>query len=124
MPDDQQAENDTVNVVRLGTESAPVYYTNSMNIRVSVYDFEFLISRLDISGGGVFASTLARLIMSPQHAKALNRILSTNLDNYERLFGPIRDEPIEGQQGAIPLSTSAPQPPSSRSRAARRKSTS
>jgi len=116
----EQSLREVSNIPRVGIEDAPVFYTNTMNIRPGIYDFDFVIGRLDVkSDGDVVATTVARLIMSPQHAKALSQLLAGSVESYEKVFGPIVTEAEAVSQ--MKLSANEPAPPSSRSRPAARK---
>ncbi len=116
-----EQEIETIDVPRTGFGDAEVYYTNSVTVRVSIYDFELQINRLEIGPDGPTAAVLARLIMSPQHAKALLALLARNVAVYEQSFGELIIEPLAPETSPQPPAASAPRRPSSRSRSGARK---
>jgi hypothetical protein len=69
-------------------------YANSVQIRISVWDFflVFGIMRQD-SADEVQVENLQGIYLSPQQAKALMSLLGHNLAQYEQTFGPIALEP-------------------------------
>lgn len=83
------------------SEDIPLIYTNSVQLKMSVFDMV-----LDL---GVVASTdpertvvkpVARVAMSPQHAKALAAVLDAHVKAYETAFGPLPDAPkVAGTDG-------------------------
>lgn len=80
-------------------EEAPFIYTNSVQMKMSVYDLALelgIVAAADPQRTRV--RPVARVVMSPQHAKALASILNAHIQAYERLFGPITDSP-KGTQG-------------------------
>jgi hypothetical protein len=52
---------------------------------------EFVIDFCQVFPGMSKANVCSRLILSPQHAKALLHTLQTNIQRYEQQFGPIRE---------------------------------
>src|SRR5260370_33718175 len=92
-------------------------YVNSIQMRVSGYDFQFVLGQAAhiVEGGRVIVGNLLTVVMSPQHAKALSEMLTKNISAYEEIFGPVAT-PVVIQQ---PAST-APAQPSSRSRSAQK----
>ena len=65
----------------------PEFYTNSVNMYVSPYDFTFAFGIFNPDGD---SSHQFRVHMSPQHAKALKIVLDKFLEIYESQFVPIR----------------------------------
>ena len=58
-------------------------------------EFAHLVAMQTVTDGvvqtGAVAQTMQRIVMSPQHAKALARVLEMNIKNYEDQFGPITE---------------------------------
>jgi hypothetical protein len=77
--------------------SAPIIYTNSIQVRASVHDIMFYLGLADPANpDDVKTRLVGRVIMSPQHAKALAVILNKHMEAYEAAFGPIPTEPKAG----------------------------
>lgn len=74
--------------------SAPEYrenYANSVQVRVSVWDFFLVFGRLQQqSESQVEISNFQGIYVSPQQAKALLAILQQNVAQYEDAFGEIK----------------------------------
>lgn len=75
--------------IRVLQEGIPTYYVNSVNLLVGTYDLTLTLRQVqDVTDEGVVSySTLARVVMSPQHAKVLADLLSDRVAQYERTFG-------------------------------------
>lgn len=74
-------------------------YANSVQIRVSVWDFLLIFGRLQpLSTEEVEVQNFQGIYVSPQQAKALLAILQQNVAQYEKAFGEIK------------LDTAIPQP--------------
>ena len=69
----------------------PEYYTNSINVAVSVFDFTFVIGTTEVDGS---STPKLKLRMSPQHAWVFSKILENTLKKYIEVSGniPIREE--------------------------------
>ncbi len=52
---------------------------------------EFILDFCQMLPGLPKANVVSRLILSPQHAKALMKTLTTNISRYEQHFGEIRE---------------------------------
>src|SRR5690242_20584271 len=78
-------------------------YANSVQIRVSVWDFLLVFGRLQpITAQEVEVQNFQGIYLSPQQAKALLTILEQNVRQYEGTFGEIKLDPsIAAQQGQI-----------------------
>lgn len=81
------------------------FYANSAHIEITVWDVQLIFGELVRSGDKVVAEQRVRVIMSPQHAKALAGILNTNVREYESKIGPItlpqaETNPQEQQNGS------------------------
>ena len=74
-------------------------YANSVQVRLSVWDFLLIFGTLQQSApDAVDVSNFQGIYISPQQAKALHAILSQNLAQYEAAFGTISLEaPQPGQ---------------------------
>lgn len=62
-------------------------YSNDIAINVSVYDLSIQFRQQSLDG----IETMGTVYLSPQHAKALLRVLKENVEQYEALFGEIYD---------------------------------
>jgi hypothetical protein len=78
-------------------------YANSIQIRVSVWDFLLVFGRLQpVTAQEVEVQNFQGIYLSPQQAKALLTILEQNVRQYEGTFGEIQLDPnIAAQQGQI-----------------------
>jgi flagellar protein FlaG len=69
-------------------------YANSVQVRVSVWDFYLTFGRLQAqSPDQVEVHNFQGIYLSPQQAKALLTILEQNVGQYEKAFGEIKLEP-------------------------------
>jgi hypothetical protein len=91
---------------RIVLEKTPDYrdsYANSVQIRLSVWDFFVVFGTLDqTSPDQMNIHNFQGVYLSPQQAKALHNILSHNLTQYEANFGPISLEGPNAQRFPIP----------------------
>lgn len=72
---------------------APVIYTDSVQVRASIHDIMLYLGLADPSNqDDTPVQLVGRIIMSPQHAKALAVILSRHIEVYETAFGTIPTE--------------------------------
>ena len=84
--------------------AAPDYresYANSVQVRVSVWDFFLVFGTLQQqTETEVEVRNFQGIYLSPQQAKALLTILQQNVTNYERAFGEVKLDPrmAGGQQ--------------------------
>ena len=77
-------------------------YANSVQIRVSVWDFLLQFGTLTQTvPEKVKIVNFQGVYLSPQQAKALLNVLSQNVSNYERTFGEIKLDPAAAGQIAI-----------------------
>ena len=78
-------------------ESAvPRFYSNNVQIRMTVMDLVFRFGEFsEEKDGGFCIREVARVSMSPQHAKALRKVLNQYIDQYETDHGRI-PSPQEG----------------------------
>jgi hypothetical protein len=66
-------------------------YANSVQVRVSVWDFFLAFGRLQPVGADeVEVQNFQGIYLSPQQAKALLAILQQNVSQYEKAFGEIK----------------------------------
>jgi len=69
-------------------------YANSVQVRVSVWDFQLVFGlAASEAPDEVTIRNQNAIFLSPQQAKALYTILQQNLVNYEGTFGEIKLEP-------------------------------
>jgi flagellar protein FlaG len=72
-------------------------YANSVQIRVSVWDFQLIFGRASSeTPGQITISNNESIFLSPQQAKALWNMLGQNVAQYEHAFGVLNLEP-QGQ---------------------------
>lgn len=72
-------------------------YANSVQIRVSLWDFLLLFGRVNQTApDNVAIHNFQGIFVSPQQAKALLNVLQQNVTQYESAFGEIRLEPQAG----------------------------
>ena len=78
---------------RITLNKTPDYrdsYANSVQIRLSVWDFMLVFGQLQQqSPEEVQIDNFQGIYLSPQQAKALHSVLTHNLIQYEQAFGPI-----------------------------------
>jgi flagellar protein FlaG len=69
-------------------------YANSVQVRVSVWDFQLVFGLASSeSPEQVNIRNHQAIFLSPQQAKALSNVLAQNLAQYEQAFGPLNLEP-------------------------------
>jgi hypothetical protein len=69
-------------------------YSNSVQIRVNVWDFFLVFGTMQQSSETqVELRNFQGIYLSPQQAKALMALLQQNVTNYEATFGEIKLEP-------------------------------
>ena len=72
-------------------------YANSVQVRVSLWDFLLLFGRVNQTApDNVAIHNFQGIFVSPQQAKALLNVLQQNVTQYEAAFGEIRLEPHPG----------------------------
>ena len=72
-------------------------YANSVQVRVSLWDFFLLFGTVTQSTpDSVSIQNYQGVFLSPQQAKALANVLNQNVSQYEATFGEIRLEPRAG----------------------------
>jgi len=69
-------------------------YANSVQVRVSVWDFQLIFGRASSeSPDEVTIRNQQAIFLSPQQAKALWNVLGQNIAQYEQAFGTLNLEP-------------------------------
>lgn len=69
-------------------------YANSVQVRVSVWDFQLIFGLASSEGPEqVTIRNHQAIFLSPQQAKALWNVLGQNLAQYEQAFGTLNLEP-------------------------------
>lgn len=85
--------------------SSPEYretYANSVQVRVSVWDFFLVFGTLQQqSENQVEVRNFQGIYLSPQQAKALLSILQQDVTNYENAFGEIKLDPRMTAPGQV-----------------------
>jgi len=70
------------------------HYANSVQVRVSLWDFFLLFGTMNQSApDAVTIHNFEGVYLSPQQAKALANVLNQNISQYESTFGEITLEP-------------------------------
>jgi flagellar protein FlaG len=78
------------------------HYANSVQVRVSVWDFFLVFGTLQQqSETQVEVSNFQGIYLSPQQAKALSSILQQNVAGYESTFGEIKLDPRMMSPGQV-----------------------
>jgi hypothetical protein len=76
-------------------------YANSVQVRVSVWDFLLVFGRVQQTTSDVEVENFQAIYVSPQQAKALMTILEQNVIQYEKTFGEIKLDPNVAPQGPV-----------------------
>jgi flagellar protein FlaG len=77
-------------------------YANSVQVRVSLWDFFLLFGTINqTSPDNVAIANHQGIFLSPQQAKALANVLNQNIGQYEATFGEIHLEPQAVQAGKV-----------------------
>jgi hypothetical protein len=88
----QSAEPPSVSVTQ--AEQYRNNYANSVQVRVSVWDFFLVFGTMQQdSANTVKVENFQGIYLSPQQAKALLNLLGQNLAQYEQTFGELALEP-------------------------------
>jgi hypothetical protein len=73
-----------------GGREVPAFYANSVQVLVSLFDFTLIIGQAGFGPDGEpEMREVAKLNLSPQHAKALTVMLANRVAVYESQFGTI-----------------------------------
>lgn len=90
------------NVKLTATNDYRESYSNSVQVRVSVWDFFLAFGTLRAqTPNEVEVANFQGIYLSPQQAKALLMILQQNVSQYESAFGEIKLDPQFAQQGPV-----------------------
>jgi flagellar protein FlaG len=77
-------------------------YSNSVQIRVNLWDFLLLFGRVNQTApDAVTIHNFQGIFVSPQQAKALLNVLQQNVNQYETAFGEIKLEPTTPGGGIV-----------------------
>jgi len=74
--------------IQIDEPTAQGIYSNMAVVQHS--PSEFLMDFIFINPGQPVAKVRSRIIMSPEHAKRLQRVLGENISHYEKQFGEIK----------------------------------
>ena len=84
----------------LKTDDFRESYANSVQVRMSVWDFQLVFGTMQqTSATEVDLNNFQGIYLSPQQAKALWNVLGHNLAQYEQTFGKLALEPIPPPTG-------------------------
>lgn len=72
---------------------------------------EFIVDFARILPGAKKAKVFSRIVMTPQHAKALQATLEANISKFEKEFGPIPTVKQDPAKGPIGFQTNLPSEP-------------
>jgi len=90
------------NIKLVQTDSYRESYSNSVQVRVSVWDFFLVFGTIEQqSENQVEMRNFQGIYLSPQQAKALVAILQQNVTSYENAFGEIKLDPRMATPGQI-----------------------
>jgi flagellar protein FlaG len=90
------------NIKVTNTDDYSDKYSNSVQVRVSVWDFFLVFGTLQQqSEHEVEVRNFQGIYFSPQQAKALMKILEQNVTNYEATFGEIKLDPHFKAPGGV-----------------------
>ncbi len=77
-------------------------YSNSVQVRMSVWDFQLVFGTIRQSAPDQVAlDNFQGIYLSPQQAKALWNVLGQNLAQYEQAFGTLNLEPLTAPEGPV-----------------------
>ena len=78
-------------------------YANSVQVRLSVWDFFLVFGTLEQhTAEEMTVTNFQGISLSPQQAKALHNVLTHNIAQYEQTFGPITLESAAAQRFVVP----------------------
>jgi hypothetical protein len=90
------------NIKLVQTDAYRENYSNSVQVRVSVWDFFLVFGTIEQqSENQVEMRNFQGVYLSPQQAKALVGILQQNVTSYENAFGEIKLDPRMSTPGQI-----------------------
>ncbi len=97
-------EPDTATLNITATEAYREGYANSVQVRMSVWDFLLVFGTLSQNAPDeVQLRNFQGVYLSPQQAKALCNVLAHNLAQYEQTFGPLALEPQQPAPSGGPI---------------------
>ena len=89
-------------ITLLNTADYRESYANSVQVRVSLWDFFLLFGTINQNAPDkVSILNFQGLFLSPQQAKALWNVLGHNLSQYEQTFGSITLEQLPQSEGPV-----------------------
>ena len=100
-------EHRTVNI-EIGDKEWEGVYSNFVIITHS--SSEFVLDFARMLPGAQKAKVFARILTTPQHAKALMGTLEANIKKYEAEYGAIKLLPPDPSKGAIGFQSGGPDP--------------
>src|SRR5436853_5649926 len=81
-------------IQRCTTADYREHYANSVQVRVSLWDFFLLFGTINqTTADTVSIQNFQGIFLSPQQAKALANVLNQNIQQYESAFGEIKLAP-------------------------------
>ena len=90
------------NIKLVNSENYREGYSNSVQVRVNVWDFFLVFGTLhQAAENEVEVHNFQGVYLSPQQAKALHAILEQNGTNYEKTFGEIKLDPSMAATGIV-----------------------
>jgi len=101
-------EQRTVNI-EIGDKEWEGIYSNFVIITHS--NSEFVLDFARMLPGAQKAKVFSRILMTPQHAKALMGTLDNNIKKFEAEHGAIKLSPQDATKGPIGFQTNTPPPP-------------
>ena len=105
----QPTSPDNPRIVLKRTDDYRDSYANSVQVRLSVWDFLLVFGTLSPqTPDQVEIENFQGVYLSPQQAKALHNILGMNLAQYEQTFGPIALEPSPANSARYTTPPSGP----------------
>ena len=90
------------NIKLVNTDQYREGYSNSVQVRVNVWDFFLVFGTLhQAAENEVEVHNFQGVYLSPQQAKALMSILRQNVEQYEKTFGEIKLDPSMAASGIV-----------------------
>ena len=99
---ENKANQNKINI-ELSEEVAEGIYSNLAVISHS--HSEFIVDFVKLMPGSPKAKVKSRIILTPEHAKRLQKALQENITKFEKMHGPIKDS---GNEGFPPFSLGGP----------------
>ncbi len=98
------AQSNQPNIRIIPNEAYRDGYANSVQVKMSIWDFQLIFGTLNQDSADEVAITnFQGIYISPQQAKALISILAQNLGQYEAAFGKINLEQQTSSPGPVVL---------------------